>query len=82
MKRAGNRPVFASHRLVPLVSFVLLCRIALAAPASTIGLTPYSVRIWQTDDGLPQNSVHAIAQTDDGFLWVGPVRWRAFHCDS
>ena len=31
----------------------------------------YSVRVWQTDDGLPQNSVHAIAQTEDGYLWVG-----------
>ncbi|HEY5914095.1 MAG TPA: two-component regulator propeller domain-containing protein [Verrucomicrobiae bacterium] len=27
--------------------------------------------MWQTDDGLPQNSVHAIAQTPDGYLWVG-----------
>ena len=25
---------------------------------------------WSTDDGLPQNSVHAILQTHDGFLWV------------
>lgn len=31
----------------------------------------FSVRVWQTDDGLPQNSVHAIAQTTDGYLWVG-----------
>ncbi len=26
---------------------------------------------WSTEEGLPQNSVHAIAQTTDGFLWVG-----------
>ena len=26
---------------------------------------------WSTEEGLPQNSVHAIAQTPDGFLWVG-----------
>ncbi len=25
---------------------------------------------WSTEDGLPQNSVHAILQTHDGFLWV------------
>lgn len=31
----------------------------------------YDLRVWQTDEGLPQNSVHAIAQTPDGFLWVG-----------
>ncbi|MFO1511899.1 MAG: two-component regulator propeller domain-containing protein [Verrucomicrobiota bacterium] len=31
----------------------------------------YNVRSWQTDEGLPQNSVYAIAQTPDGYLWVG-----------
>jgi signal transduction histidine kinase/ligand-binding sensor domain-containing protein len=25
---------------------------------------------WTIDDGLPQNSVHAILQTHDGFLWI------------
>jgi ligand-binding sensor domain-containing protein len=25
---------------------------------------------WSTQDGLPQNSVHAILQTHDGFLWI------------
>jgi signal transduction histidine kinase/ligand-binding sensor domain-containing protein len=25
---------------------------------------------WSTQDGLPQNSVHAILQTRDGFLWI------------
>src|SRR5262249_27064043 len=31
----------------------------------------YSARVWQTDDGLPHNLVRAIAQTPDGYLWVG-----------
>lgn len=31
----------------------------------------YTVRNWQTDDGLPQGSVFALAQTPDGYLWVG-----------
>lgn len=31
----------------------------------------YSPRVWQTDEGLPGNRVQAIAQTPDGFLWVG-----------
>ena len=29
---------------------------------------------WSTEDGLPQDSVHAIAQTADGFLWVATER--------
>ncbi len=27
-------------------------------------------RIWQTDEGLPQNTVRSILQTRDGFLWM------------
>jgi ligand-binding sensor domain-containing protein len=34
-------------------------------------LTPYHCRIWQTDAGLPNHTVQAIAQTRDGYLWVG-----------
>ena len=41
------------------------------AAASDNPVIPSSSRAWQTDEGLPQNSVHAIAQTGDGFLWVG-----------
>src|SRR5207249_161008 len=26
---------------------------------------------WQTENGLPQNSVQAITQTPDGYLWLG-----------
>ena len=28
-------------------------------------------RVWQTDDGLPNNQVTAILQGQDGFLWIG-----------
>lgn len=31
----------------------------------------YTSRIWQIDEGLPDNFVQAIAQTHDGYLWVG-----------
>lgn len=31
----------------------------------------YSIASWTTANGLPQNSVQAILQTADGFLWVG-----------
>ncbi len=29
------------------------------------------LRSWTTDDGLPQNSIQAIGQTSDGYLWIG-----------
>ena len=36
-----------------------------------LGAQDYVVDTWQTEDGLPQNSVTALAQTRDGYLWVG-----------
>jgi signal transduction histidine kinase/ligand-binding sensor domain-containing protein len=33
-------------------------------------LTSYQRQNWQTESGLPQNTVHAILQTQDGYLWL------------
>ena len=30
----------------------------------------YSHKVWRTEDGLPQNTVRAIAQTQDGYVWL------------
>src|SRR5579883_2112001 len=32
-------------------------------------LEHYGYQAWQTDEGLPQNTVHAVLQTRDGFMW-------------
>ncbi|HYK37178.1 sensor histidine kinase [Alloacidobacterium sp.] len=32
-------------------------------------LRHYGYQSWQTDDGLPENTVHAVLQTRDGHLW-------------
>ncbi len=45
----------------------LACFAALAAPPR------YFVRSWQSEDGLPQNSVTALAQTREGYLWIGTL---------
>lgn len=31
----------------------------------------YRIRSWQSQDGLPEETVQAIAQTNDGYLWLG-----------
>jgi len=56
---------------------VALCGgwVALAAmPARALdpqtALANYGFQSWQTDSGLPQNTVHAIVQGRDGFLWI------------
>jgi streptogramin lyase len=39
--------------------------------SSAIPLSKYIHDFWTTDKGLPQNSVQAIEQTRDGYLWLG-----------
>jgi signal transduction histidine kinase/ligand-binding sensor domain-containing protein len=61
----------------PVTSRVLLLLILLAAPRALFGLDPnnavtgdYGLKAWETDDGLPHNSISDILQRSDGFLWV------------
>ncbi len=37
----------------------------------------FNVRIWETEHGLPQSSVLALAQTPDGYLWLGTLNGLA-----
>src|SRR5271156_5412066 len=34
-------------------------------------LDHFGHQVWRTDSGLPQNTVHSILQTRDGFVWLG-----------
>ncbi len=70
---------FASGAL--WISRALLCFLAcLGVTRATVvgGIRPtvstavqYASRIWRSQDGLPENRVQALAQTPDGYLWVG-----------
>src|SRR5262249_38513144 len=45
---------------------------AAAPPGDAASLDErYFHRSWRRGDGLPGNSVYAIAQTADGYLWIG-----------
>ncbi len=48
-------------------------------PAGIASATPnaFSVDSWTTDEGLPQNSVLAVTQTRDGYLWLGTLNGLA-----
>src|SRR5437867_2583496 len=73
LKRAGHRVVQLLPPWLPrtLSGLAWIWLVEFSAGASTNPVIPYSVRIWQADEGLPQNSVFAITQTKDGYLWVG-----------
>ena len=60
----------AKLRWLPLLAVLWLVHCgALAAPA----MRPVAVRSWETDDGLPNNSIIAMVQTRDGYLWLGTL---------
>jgi signal transduction histidine kinase/ligand-binding sensor domain-containing protein len=65
--RSGlNRlPARIGNRFAVLLALLFSCGVLLAAAPN------YFTRMWQTDDGLPQNGVSAILQTRDGYLWIG-----------
>jgi ligand-binding sensor domain-containing protein/signal transduction histidine kinase len=41
------------------------------AMCSSSGSTNYLIDVWTSNDDLPDTSVTAIAQTPDGYLWIG-----------
>ena len=59
-------------------AWYLLPATLLAAPGSAPEHS-FTLRTWQTDDGLPENSATVMAQTPDGYLrfvpFNGPVRF-------
>jgi signal transduction histidine kinase/ligand-binding sensor domain-containing protein len=50
---------------------VLAATITLNAAAPRALPDGYTRRVWQTQDGLPENTVQAFAQTPDHYLWIG-----------
>lgn len=39
--------------------------------ATNLSVSDYSIDAWQTEQGLPQDSVTSIVHTSDGYLWLG-----------
>jgi ligand-binding sensor domain-containing protein/signal transduction histidine kinase len=50
--------------------FLTLATVPARALDPHTALAHYGYQSWQTDSGLPQNTVHAIVQGRDGFLWI------------
>jgi ligand-binding sensor domain-containing protein/signal transduction histidine kinase len=59
-------------RLRPWILLLLAAITAHGAWAldPNVPLRQDGAQVWQTESGLPQNTVHAILQTRDGFLWI------------
>ncbi|MGA8808153.1 MAG: two-component regulator propeller domain-containing protein, partial [Thermoanaerobaculia bacterium] len=59
------------HRARTLLIAAILVASPLLALDPSGAITQYGLSVWTTDQGLPQSSVNAIAQTKDGYLWFG-----------
>ena len=66
-----------SRMLVPGVNWCAIAAVLSGLAASAAALEPstslasYERQAWAMENGLPQNTVQALAQTKDGFLWLG-----------
>ncbi|MEO8196757.1 MAG: protein kinase [Thermoanaerobaculia bacterium] len=65
------------RRAVLLCGAALLCAQPLAALDPSRLLSQYRVETWGVEEGLPSLSVAAVAQTPDGYLWVGTTEGLA-----
>jgi PAS domain S-box-containing protein len=60
-----------AHVLFCCLAFVCTGGVSYGALNTSKALTQYVHDVWQTGNGLPHNSVLAIAQTRDGYIWAG-----------
>jgi ligand-binding sensor domain-containing protein/signal transduction histidine kinase len=67
----------SNHSWVLSAAWLLLGGLSSPISAASTNLlqsgASYTVDVWQSDDGLPQNSVISMTQTRDGYLWLGTL---------
>src|SRR5262245_33534988 len=68
--KSGRTLIFISSVMV-LLGWVVGWQNAVLAQDRPKAITQYGHAMWQIEQGLPQNSVQAILQTRDGYLWLG-----------
>ena len=67
----GCRSIFKPFRcLLPILAALVFTQQAIALDPSR-ALTQYVQSAWRMEQGLPHNTVRAIVQTRDGYIWLG-----------
>jgi signal transduction histidine kinase/ligand-binding sensor domain-containing protein len=64
----------ACHLALGVALLLLACASTARALDPGRSLTQYVHRIWQMQQGLPEATIYSVAQTADGFLWLGTQR--------
>ena len=62
----------APNAVIRFVGFIALCGLVTFPPTCVADVAEdYFTDVWTSENGLPDSSVTAIAQTPDGYLWIG-----------
>jgi signal transduction histidine kinase/streptogramin lyase len=72
--RTHTNPASPAHlhpRCLLLAALLAAVALACAALEPSTPLANYSRQSWVMENGLPQNTVQALVQTRDGFIWLG-----------
>ena len=67
----GTFPFRRAFGLAWALVLALVCACAAHALEPSTPLANLNRQGWVMENGLPQNTIHALAQTADGFLWLG-----------
>jgi len=62
---------FSRKLFISLTTVTLFALSALVARATNADRPWLPIEVWRQSQGLPQNSVKAILQTHDGYIWIG-----------
>ncbi len=65
----ARRVRFVCHARALVAAFLTFGPLLALHAETTAG--GYSRRVWQTQDGLPQDTINALVQSKDGYLWIG-----------
>ncbi len=68
---AGGDPRAAALRVLLAAALLLGCGLPGLALEPSTPLANYGRQSWGMENGLPQNTVQALVQTRDGFVWLG-----------
>lgn len=52
-------------------SLLLMALYCVRLPALNTSQAEYTRRVWHIQDGLPEDTIQAMQQTPDGYLWIG-----------
>ena len=67
----GVKSKRARNACVAIVGFMLGLMPARGMQNSNATQPQYTRTVWKVQDGLPEDTVQALAETSDGYLWIG-----------